>query len=92
MTFQPFEGLLRANFKGKPGEDKVINGHYLVFDERREGALIPKEQWTRSINQGARVSMSMIMSHLKRIEGQCPRSSCTGTEFRRSEKVDKLTW
>ncbi|KAL8880392.1 MAG: hypothetical protein Q9198_002189 [Flavoplaca austrocitrina] len=74
---QPFEGFLRAQFKGKPGESKVLLGDFYIIDSGRQD-VICKERWNRRISEGARLTMSMIMTHLRRLPGQCPQPSCSG--------------
>ncbi|KAI9864391.1 MAG: hypothetical protein M1813_003311 [Trichoglossum hirsutum] len=76
--WEPFEGLLRAEFKDTPGESKVLEGHYHLIDTGRQGRLIGKEDWSQSIFPGSTVSMSMILSELRRQRGMCPRPSCKG--------------
>ncbi|KAL2043073.1 hypothetical protein N7G274_004133 [Stereocaulon virgatum] len=78
--WEPFEGFLRAQFKGKPGEAKVNDGRFHIIDATNDSrAIISSNTWSRSISQGTILTMSMIMSHLRRRSGSCPRPGCTGT-------------
>ena len=47
---QPFEGFLRSQFKGKPGENKVLDGSFHLLDVSNGRAIIAKENWTRSVS------------------------------------------
>ncbi|KAI9783622.1 MAG: hypothetical protein M1816_001213 [Peltula sp. TS41687] len=76
--WEPFEGFLRAEFKGIPGESKVLDGQYHILDSKRQCALISKEAWTQSVFPGADLTMSMIMAFVRSRSGSCPRPSCTG--------------
>ncbi|KAL8951486.1 MAG: hypothetical protein Q9222_002540 [Ikaeria aurantiellina] len=76
--WEVFEGFLRAQFKDKPGELKVLGGSFHIIDSTR-GAIVNKQQWNRSITNGSHLTMSMIMVHLRSHPGQCPQPDCTGT-------------
>ncbi|KAL9117597.1 MAG: hypothetical protein Q9187_005866, partial [Circinaria calcarea] len=49
--WEPFEGFLRAQFKDKPGENKILDGHFHIIDVRNQRAVVKKEHWSRSISQ-----------------------------------------
>ena len=89
---QPFEGFLRAQFKNKPGETKILEGHFHIVDVEHQSAIVKKEHWSRSVSQGATLTMSMIMSHLQRKPGQCPRPDCIGLGLTNSDTSSLLTW
>lgn len=76
--WEPFEGYLRAQFKDKLGENKILEGKFHIVNVKDRNAILKKEHWTRSIHQGATLAMSMVMSHLQRQSGTCPRLSCPG--------------
>ncbi|OQV00512.1 Ankyrin repeat-containing protein [Cladophialophora immunda] len=50
--WETFEGLLRAEFKGAPGEAKVLEGQYHLIDTKGAGAIIQKEDWHRTVFDG----------------------------------------
>ncbi|EXJ76644.1 uncharacterized protein A1O5_01152 [Cladophialophora psammophila CBS 110553] len=74
--WEAFEGLLRAEFKGVPGESKVLEGQYHLIDIKRPEALIKREDWHRSVFPGSSVTMLMIISQIRWQGGLCPRPSC----------------
>ncbi|ERF68437.1 hypothetical protein EPUS_03755 [Endocarpon pusillum Z07020] len=76
--WEPFEGFLRAQFKSKPGEEKILNGFFHIIDPEKHGAIVKKEHWSRTVKRGASFGMSIIISHLQRQAGCCPRPGCLG--------------
>ncbi|KAL8718286.1 MAG: hypothetical protein Q9225_004564, partial [Loekoesia sp. 1 TL-2023] len=78
---QPFEGLLKAQFKGLPGEDKISTGQYHIIDPMRHGSIVKQEDWTRSVFPGTTISMSILLSSLRRAGQRCPRPKCSSTRF-----------
>ena len=55
--------------------------------------VVQKEHWSRHISAGASFSMSMIMYHLRRKAGTCPRPNCTGSGTAKpGERAKILTW
>ena len=70
----------------------MAEGQYHIVDVDKRRTLIKKEHWTRSINLGAHLTMSMIMSRIGRTKGQCPRLSCAGTGFVQCHVTTLLTW
>jgi hypothetical protein len=87
---QPFEGFLRADFKDVPGESKVLEGQYHIVDAKRPDNLISRQDWSQSVFPGAELSMSVIISLLKRQSGRCPRSKCSGVVVQ--EGLRAMTW
>ena len=85
--WEPFEGFPFAQFKGKPGENKVLQGHFHIIDPTNHKAIIEEEHWSRSISQGKTLEMSMIMSHLQVVAGRCPRSDCVGADCKITNKA-----
>ncbi|KAL8747168.1 MAG: hypothetical protein Q9190_000932 [Brigantiaea leucoxantha] len=86
--WEPFEGLLRAQFKDKPGEEKVFSSQYHIIDLATGGQVIRKEGWTSYVREGATLSMSMIMSHLRALPKTCPR--CTSPIDHKSKDFEGL--
>ncbi|OAG42663.1 hypothetical protein AYO21_02946 [Fonsecaea monophora] len=74
--WEAFEGLLRAEFKGIPGEAKVLEGQYHLIDTKGGGAIIKKQDWHRTVFPGSSVTMSVIISQIRWQGGLCPRPSC----------------
>ena len=90
--FQLFEGFLRTQFKDKPGEDKISKGLFHIIDVKNKGAIVRKEHWHRTISPGATLTMSMIMSYLRRQTGCCPRPDCIGVGLTESGDSNVLVW
>jgi hypothetical protein len=74
--WETFEGLLKAEFKGIPGESKVLDGSYHLLDNKNRGQMIHKENWAYAVTPGSAILMSMIMTQLRLRRGTCPRPSC----------------
>ena len=89
---QLFEGFLHTQFKDKPGEEKIFKGLFHIIDVKNKGAIVRKEHWHRSINPGAVLTMSMIMSYLRRRVGSCPRPDCIGVGVSESGYLGVLVW
>ena len=91
--WEPFEGFLRAQFKGKPGEQKVQDGHFHMLDMDDDSkAVIQKEHWHRFVAEGANLTMSMIMSHIEQQSGNCPRPGCKGAGLKLCNSARATTW
>ncbi|KAL8837526.1 MAG: hypothetical protein Q9170_002485 [Blastenia crenularia] len=75
--WETFEGFLRAQFKNKPGESKVLNGSFHIIDSNRR-AIVNKNHWNKAVSSGTHLTMSMIMMHLRRNAEQCPQPDCVG--------------
>ena len=89
---QPFEGFLRAHFRHKPGESNVLDSQYYIINNANNDAVIRRDHWTRYIREGTRISMSMIMSHVKLQSGICPRPDCSGVGLPEEETSNRLHW
>lgn len=59
----------------------MIEGQYYIIDVGNGRTVVEKERWDRSIQQGATLTMSLVMSHLRRRASSCPRPSCPGGGF-----------
>ena len=58
-----------------------------------DGVIVKRDHWSRYITEGASFSMSMIMSHLQRKAGSCPRPGCPGSGLAEPcERTKVLTW
>ena len=90
-NLQPFEGFLHAQFRGKPGEAKGAKSQYHIINVSKK-TLMSKDRWTRSIREGTRLSMSMIMLHVKMQSGLCPRPGCSGTGSFAEGSMDTIQW
>ena len=63
----------------------------MVDTTDKNRAIVQKEHWSRHISEGASFSMSMIMIHLRRKAGACPRPNCPGSGTA-CERAKVLTW
>ncbi|KAL9117662.1 MAG: hypothetical protein Q9187_005799 [Circinaria calcarea] len=66
--YRPFEGFLRAQFKDKPGENKILDGHFHIIDVRNRWAIVKKEHWSRSISQADLVGVRYPL-HSSKLNG-----------------------
>ena len=89
---QPFQGFLRAQFKNKPGEVKILEDQFYIINAKKDKEIVSKEHWNRSISQGAKLTMSMVMSHLQWKHGSCPRPECTGLGTKSSCDSNVFSW
>ncbi|KIX92484.1 uncharacterized protein Z520_11804 [Fonsecaea multimorphosa CBS 102226] len=90
--WETFEGMLRAEFKGVPGEAKVSEGQYHLIDTKGAGAIIRKEDWHRTVFPGSSVTMSVIISQIRWQGGLCPRPSCGETRIELDRPRALVTW
>ena len=65
-----------------------------MIDTTNNGrVIVQKEHWSRHISEGASFSMSLIMSHLQRKAGTCPRPNCPGSGAAEPcERAEALIW
>ena len=91
--WEPFEGFLRAQFKGKPGEQKIQDGQFHIIDMNNDSrAVIRKEHWNRFVSEGSIMTMSMIIRHIQRQSEHCPRPDCQGTGLKQCSSSGIITW
>lgn len=69
--------MLRCAFKGKPGENKVQCGRYLILDVKLPGKTFRREDWDLIV-PGSGIYMSIILTRAYGTKTQCPRESCSG--------------
>ena len=81
--WEVFESMLRCEFRGFPGEAKVLQGQYLLMNSTLTKDKIDRDAWQQRVFPGTRVKMSVLMQNLGATSGLCPRPSCNG-------KVDGL--
>ena len=81
--WEVFESMLRCEFRGFPGEAKVLQGQYLLMNSTLANDQIDRDAWQQRVFPGTRVKMSVLMQNLGATSGLCPRPSCNG-------KVDGL--
>ena len=74
-----FESRLHCEFRGLPGEQKVLQGSYVLLNSTVADMQISKEAWERTVFPGTKVKMSVIMEDLRRYKFSCPRLHGTGT-------------
>ena len=90
--WETFEGLLKAEFKGIPGESKVLEGSYHLLDNNNRAQLICKENWAHAVIPGSTILMSMIMTKLRWRRGICPRPSCQKLTSSSATPDSIITW
>ena len=73
-----FDSMLRCEFKGLPGEQKVIGGAYVLMNSQLHGVTIRKESWQRMVFPGTQIKMSVILETFEVVGGFCPRPFCPG--------------
>ncbi|CAO2647556.1 Nn.00g084780.m01.CDS01 [Neocucurbitaria sp. VM-36] len=75
-----FNSYLRIQFKGLPGEQKVLQRQYLILDTSPNGSLISEEEWGNMIFPGASLVMSALVEQMGMQEmlNRCPRIGCNG--------------
>ncbi|OAL48500.1 hypothetical protein IQ07DRAFT_102796 [Pyrenochaeta sp. DS3sAY3a] len=84
--WETFEGLLRAEFHGLPGESKVTSGDYHLISRTGQTQFITKENWRNAVFPGSSLVMSMIMKQVAIRHLTCPRPSC-----KRRLEIDRTT-
>lgn len=90
--WEPFEGLLKAEFRGIPGESKVLEGSYHLLDSMNHSQLIRKDDWAYKLKPGSKISMSMILKQIRMRSGTCPRPSCSRRNPNITSADSVTTW
>ena len=73
-----FESRLRCEFKGLPGEKKVLRGEYFLINPAIHGVKFGKDTWQYSVLPGTRVTMAVVIKSICISRGSCPRPQCLG--------------
>ncbi|KAF1975820.1 hypothetical protein BU23DRAFT_457585, partial [Bimuria novae-zelandiae CBS 107.79] len=76
--WEPFEGLLRAEFKNRPGAERVERGDFRLVHAKRPRISIDKDAWSSTITAGADLVILMLLTDLASQGSACPRQSCNG--------------
>lgn len=84
--FEVFESLLRREFKGLPGERKIMNGDYSLVNGLANGELITRDTWEQMVFPGNEIKMAVVLyRHVWSLRGlpwhcgpRCPRPQCSG--------------
>ena len=74
-----FDSMLRCEFKGLPGEEKVTGGDYVLIESQVQGTTIRMEAWQRMVFPGTKIKMSVVLETFHVFGGFCPRPNCPGT-------------
>ncbi|KAK7975353.1 hypothetical protein PG989_013816 [Apiospora arundinis] len=69
-SWETFDALLMARFKGLKGFGRVSRRRYALQDHRRQRALLHSIPWRSAMLPGSQVSMSIICSQLSGSEGE----------------------
>jgi hypothetical protein len=87
-----FEMFLATEFKGIPGDSKVLQGRYLILDKQSGQEPITDEEWAIRVFPGSQLFMSMFieLSAHSGTQAQCLRLGCSGFGQRR-HKQDMFT-
>ncbi|KAF2195525.1 hypothetical protein K469DRAFT_14220 [Zopfia rhizophila CBS 207.26] len=87
-SIQVFNSFLEAQFRGLPGEQKVLRRQYLILDAKSGDEPISEQEWARTVFPGSILSMSVIMDRLASKGGgnHCPRGGCSGLGKQDEEK------
>jgi len=70
-----FQQLVAVAFTGRQGLYRVNTGQYFVTNVRIDRRLNPSF-WSRAIDEGDELSMTMILDDIEAEEGFCPYKSC----------------
>ncbi|KAK2764930.1 hypothetical protein FQN54_008627 [Arachnomyces sp. PD_36] len=76
--WEVFESMLRCSFEGKPGENKVRRGRYLILDAKLPGEGLSHKDWENLVFPGSEIYMSIILTGAYGTKTQCPRERCLG--------------
>ena len=71
--------MLRCNFKGLPGEQKVLQGQYILWNGISPEDQIDGEAWQQTVFPDSKVNMSIVMQRLGTTGSLCPRPGCDNT-------------
>lgn len=84
--------MLKCEFKGLPGEERVLNRRYHIVDAKHRGFIIDRFRWECSVFPGAQVAMSMIVTTEVVCGGHCPRSGCGQACDTPMSKTGHIIW
>ena len=73
-----FEGMLQAEFRNIPGSRRVREELYDISVNSFWGTRIEKDEWSKRVFPGSKVSMSMLAAVPFRKGNRCPRPLCIG--------------
>lgn len=90
--WETFEGLLKGDFKGVPGESKVLEGSYHLLNSANHSQLVCKDDWAYKLKPGSKISMSMILKQIRMRSGTCPRPSCSRRNPNITSADSVTTW
>ncbi|KAF2110430.1 hypothetical protein BDV96DRAFT_583994 [Lophiotrema nucula] len=90
--WEPFEGLLRAEFKNRLGAERVERGDFRLVHAKRPTISMDEHNWSQTITAGADILMLMLITDLACQESSCPRQSCNGRTALQAQKQAMLTW
>ena len=89
-----FNSFLETQFKGLPGEQKVLQRQYLILNAKSGDEPISEEEWARTAFPGSILIMSIVVDRLlsKAGENSCPRVGCSGLGKQDEEQLTFKTW
>ena len=84
--WEVFGSMLRCEFKGLPGEQKVLKGEYVLINGMQEGLEIDKQTWEQTVFPKTYVKLSVILkimgaSRKTAIYPRCERTGVTYTSL-----------
>ena len=90
--WEVFEGMLQGEFKDMPGSLRVREKLYEInvndFWERR----VEKDEWSKRVFPGSKLSMSMLAAVPFRIGNRCPRPLCNGQMLIKLSRYEVMRW
>lgn len=84
--FPVFMARLQCEFKGLPGERRVIRKQFRLFDAERSDIPITEKDWQARVVPGASLSMAVVVNNAYCLGTSCPRCYAFG------DRVGKLEW
>jgi len=76
--WEVFRSMLNCHFKDAPGEDRVIQGNYLLINCSSSGIVANKLQWQQTVFPGTKMKMAVVIIRVRNTRGKCLRPRCKG--------------
>jgi hypothetical protein len=76
-----FNSYLQTQFKGFPGEQRVLQRQYIILETVLNGKPISEEEWGNMVFPGASLVMSALIEQwgLQVRVDDCPKIGCRGS-------------
>jgi hypothetical protein len=68
-----FMARLRCEFKGVPGEQRVLLEQFRIFRQKRYNEFLTRDNWESAVGPGSKIAMSILLNSHESEGDACPR-------------------